>query len=445
MPGKTDKVQIQIQDSNTLFKNWTRLTNKNGIQTEVKEFEIIEREDDWFELDNSKSQEAEHAYLRNYAHGEFLAHKLAYQNLPHDSMQQVLEKDGSYAEYKTIRLTVNHKGLVGYILVPTTLKPDTNPDIKVVFQGTDPCSTASCLRDLELGGAGSISFADNRRAILQQINEAIHAFNQERNMPNGLVNVTVAGHSLGGADAQNCHTALLQAISDGCKDIKKQSDLNHIQNCRLFTYNSAGVPEATAKRSVALAKDLAELRKEGKTNVTIESYNQRVGGDGVQQTGEAHVLNNVPAEYAKVDILKAHIGYEHHNKFSPTSAAAAVAAGTAAASLIGAPIAGAAVAMTVVAASAGFGIKDTAVAHTQHCFEQPIQASYEALSNATPEGQKEVHTELNKKSWWINALHKGAGMLFGFKKHIAETAPSLVPCPVPVNPAPAKPWYRRLF
>ncbi len=418
-------------DATILFKNWVRLTSDgSGIQSDFENFELKEREDEWFELDSSSHRaqvEAERRHLQKYANGEFLAHHLAYQDLTTVPTQRVLEDDGSYREYHCTRLEVDNTGLVGYILVPTSVDENTTPDIKVIFRGTK-CA-ASVARDLELGGPGSISFARNRDAILQQINNAIKTFNTEHSPLLNPINISIAGHSLGGADAQNCLTAMMEAISqnngltdvDGNIPAEKRNYFDTIKRLRLFDCNAGGVPETTEKRSADLAAFLAQKRAIEQTSVQIESYNQHVDGDGVQQTGEGHVLSNVPPSHAKVDVLKAQIGYGHRNIVSlPMAVTTTVVAGA-----VAGPV-GTLVAAATVGGAAALGVRDTVGAHTTHLCKQPMEVRYQQLSNATLEGQKQAHAELSKKSWWLNKIHQAAGMLFGFEKHKERTAQILV-------------------
>jgi len=174
----------------------------------------------------------------------------------------------------------------------------------------------------------------------------------------------------------------------------------------------------------------------------------RVGGDGVQQTGEGYALSNVPQQHAEVDVLKAQIGYGSRNIFSlPIAVATTVAGGVAAG-----PI-GAAAAAVCVATSAAMGVRDTVGAHTAHLCKQPMEVHYQNMSNATPEGQKQAHTELSRKSWWLNKIHQAAGMLFGFENHKERTKPTVVPTPIigeaplvsPVTVEEPKSFWRKML
>jgi hypothetical protein len=401
---------MSITTNEMLFKNLTELSSTDsGTVTTVQDFKVIEVEDDFslfdektpeeIKLEREAARNNEATYLQRYASFENLA-----QNLAYDSKLQykkegesviVKEADGREASYYVRRLQTQNAGLVAHVLTP--VNPTRSFDVKVLFRGTDPGSLSSVARDLESNGAGSESFAKHKFTLLRQVNEMI----KEKNPSNLPTALTVAGHSLGGADTQNFATAVMDSVANYGS---LYPELAKLQKLTIFTANSAGVPQATAEQAAKLVADLAELRKEGKTNLTIESYNKRVGGDGVQQTGETHILSNVPAEHAKVDVLKAHIGTEKRNLLSMATAGALVASSAAVAGPIGA-----ATSSSFVAWNAYRGISDTAKAHTEVLFKkEAVQATYDRLSNATAEGQLKVHEQLSKKSSTLNRIHNAA-------------------------------------
>lgn len=404
-----------IIQADSLFKNWVELCPAGGqVASTFRDYQLIEREEDeWTEIDNSEAVRAQHAYLKKYAAGEQWAHELAYQDLKANPIQQVIEDDGSLREYRCQALNTTNPGLVAYALTPTQLKPGEKPDIKIIFRGTKPSSKDSVYRDLEPGGAGAISFAKDRDLILEQINQIAKEFDQ------GLT-LTIAGHSLGGADAQNAAAAVIEAVAQnkGISYVARDKEtpaipseccdnLSQVEHLRLFTYNSAGIPQATAERSQSLVALLAEKRAKGEQIPTIESYNQQVGGDGVQQTGEAHLLSNVSGRCAKVDVLKAHIGSEHHHKLGLSTS---LALGTLLTATAGVP--GFALASTATVASVALGLKDTKKSHCDHLHAAPRAVQYESFSNTTPGGQAKVHAQLNNKSAWLNTLHRGGASIY---------------------------------
>ena len=279
---------------------------------------------------------ADQKYAMKYYYGQFLAHTLAYElSKPEndsfallysiDKYKDVLQEDGKFYKHNYVRLVVSNLGLVGYILYPSAQVVNaTNPlDIKIIFRGTNPKSIDSINRDVyELHGAGAVSFMQNKNLILHEICETIDKIIVKSEISSELqpINITIAGHSLGGADAQHCLVAIMQAISQSLGYVNDENSIIQdipfsivdkfskycINKLRIFIYNSAGIPIATKESSIQFANFLY-LNKQKKSlfqNLDIESYNYLVTGDVVQQTGEAYILNDVPKEHAKVDILK---------------------------------------------------------------------------------------------------------------------------------------------
>ena len=443
-----------------LYQDWTRLqSDKSGKKYDFEGYQYIQDsegdgEDNFVVVEKLKEEpsefkEKENTHLQKYASGEFLAHHLAYQKLEDDTVQNVIEMDGTTSAYRCTRLQVNHEGLVGYILVPTAYQNGQKPDIKVIFKGTSPQSQASVSRDLELRGAGSLSFSNNAKGIILQINQAMRNYAQVYQTNGTPISVTFAGHSLGGADAQNALNAMIQAKCE-CENLLPDEDkvlgllkeemeqFSTINEMRLFTYNSAGVPRFIAKQAKKNLKLISD-------KVKVEAYNQRVAGDGVQQTGETHLLSDVSIEYAKVDVLKVHIessnaikaylfGSEHNQKFSVPGAAATLAGGAMLGILP--------VAVGVVTSSVGLGLMDTKEAHTRHLHKEPIKAGYERFDNTDPEGQYQLQRELGKKSHFLNIAHNVAGRFLGFEQHkkadkkIEENHPDIKASEP--NPSPVK-------
>lgn len=373
---------------------------------------------DNFSLDNGRigpvDQQQELDKLKQFCSGEFLAHELAYRKAKDITVEPalIIEEDASFREYNFTRLQTSHKGIAAYIAIATNItQQEQHIDIKVIFRGTQ--SRASMLRDLEFKGAGSDSFALDRNNIVDGINAAIKDINSKFTKPK-LISITVAGHSLGGADAQNCVVALAQAISENYGYVVAQKDgipqknrdqLGYIQTIKLLTYNSAGVAKKTAEHASKLIAFLAKKRRKLKNLVKFKTFYQLVGGDGVQQTGEANIFDNVPKEHAEVYILKAHIGYEHHSFKLGEIALATIAATT----LVG-PLGAAAVASSLILASIVMGTRDTLKSHRELLFKkqpyiEPPKVSYQSISNIDSLGQKLIAIELNKKIYNIYCSH----------------------------------------
>ncbi len=412
-------------EQDSLFKGLIQLQSAHSSTVHtIKNYQIIENEEDdicILEVDKEEllasrqaSIKAEQDYLKKYAAKEFLAHELAYKipsSLVNGDKVAVLEEDGSKSEYECHRLAADNKGIVGYVLLPTKANAQGRYDIKVVFRGTNPKDIHPIMRNLlEPKGAGSVSFEANSCLLLSQVNQHIKAFSEKHAIAATGLDLGVYGHSLGGADAQNYFTKTLLAIAEqnGATNttiLPKEciDHFHHIRKLHLNTANSAGVPKETALLAEELVKKLAKKRADGETAFECpESYNIRKGGDGVQATGEAHVLSNVSANEAKVDVLKAHVGAEYHNRLTVPRVAALIGVGFAG-NIVTAGLATAAVVGSAIA-----GLYDTNVSHTAKLFDKPREATFQMMSNATVCGQAEVAKQLNNKSWWLGAIHSGA-------------------------------------
>lgn len=415
-----------------VYKGWTKLQSKTSKNVHtIKDYKVME-EDDFCVLDVSEKEleknrqvyKAEQDYLKKYASIEHLSHVLPYTNMENGSIVEVLEEDGNKAQYECRRLESDHKGIVGYVLLPKMANAEGRYEVKVLFRGTDPTDIQSAKRNAESeGGAGSISFETHSLSLLKQVNQHIKDFSKNPALNQKGLGLGVYGHSLGGADAQNFTTKVLQAIAEqqgivtNAAIISKEhvNQFSLIKKLKLNTANSAGVPKVTALHANDLVEKLAVKRP---TNVNAvggfeipESYNIRVGGDAVQVTGQAHILNDVDPSHCVVDVLKAHIGFEHHNKFTLSTAAATLAAGFALNGLTGG-ISGA-LSSAAVIYNVGAGIKDTLQSHTQKLFNAPRVATFERLSNVTRKGQKEkrIVKELSKKSDPLNRLQSAVNFV----------------------------------
>ena len=277
------------------------------IEHEFQDFVWVSDEEGDIAPDQTVSL-AERQYLRKYAELEYAARELAYKDLPADKVVGLVDENGENQDYRAIRLhTSNNIGFVPQILVP--FSGDVKK-IHITFRGTDFKKWNSAKRDLEYGGAGANSFAEDRASLLQQINTVLSDFKTKHGIEGQALTLAISGHSLGSADAQNCFTEILDVLSTA--DLKDGQEIpsllrdgfSAVGNVELGTFNSAGVTSENAKRCEIAARRLAEKRELGLTTVEVACYNQRVHNDPVQQSGQDHVLRNVPGNVAKVDVLK---------------------------------------------------------------------------------------------------------------------------------------------
>lgn len=371
------------------------------------------------------------AYMNKYCYGQFLAHDLPYRlsSRTHEQVQSsstipvLNENINNYEEHECSQLIVSSLGLVGYVLVPKNVESNKVLNVKIVFRGTNPNSYPSVSRDIyESQGAGYWSFEQNKNLILQQIAEKIELGLDKigTNATDIPVNITIAGHSLGGADAQNCLTALMQTISEnhgytsnGYKQIPEEISCNFtkykVNKLRLFNYNSAGVPDKTKDFSIELAKFLHNKRTSSSLKEylpEIETYNYLVNEDIVQQTGEAHVLDNVPEEYATVDVLKVDNSDAIVGKCSSTvmfSTTAMLATLAAPISMSAATTLGTFAATTLLPK-----MINSFNAHTKKALLNQSSSTVidcVSVNNSTPEGQLETYQQLSNKSNFLNKTH----------------------------------------
>jgi len=426
-------------DTSIFDHNFTRLQSKNAI-ADFEKFEctnIQTMSSDWVTIQKKSTEvkenrlKEERTFLQKFASGEFLAHHLAYQDLCSKKTIKVLEADGSYREYTPQQIETTHNGLVGYILVPTTAETDTTLELKVLFRGT--ASLTAVGRDLfEFGGAGSESFTENSALILSQINKIV----AQHQKP---TNITLAGHSLGSSDAQNCMAALMEAVAESHHIIEPtkvtdnnmssgspKTDFNKIQHLKLFGCNSPGIAEETNVRAKALAK----MCHEKNVPLTLECNYLRMHHDAVQQTGETTLLSDAPVEHAKVEVIKASslekYSYLDLAKRTSMVGAAAASAVFAAPMLLLGITTGLALGATTV------GLINTADAHTQHLFNPnaPAHFSYERFSNQNP---SERHRTQATKSSFLNTMHNGLLSVMNKLKSMHSAVSGVF------NPAPQKP------
>lgn len=431
---------LDLSDS-VFANNYTRMVSMpNGHKPVVADFEqfecvnVQEEElNDWVELrQESPAAKAnrlkeERSFLQKFASGEFLAHHLPYKNLTAKEKIQVLEVDGSHRDYTVQKLQATHNGLVGYILVPTTAATDATLDLKVIFQGT--ASMGGVDRDIFEGpGAGAESFESNKMSILLQINDVAAQYQKP-------ITVSVAGHSLGSSDAQNCMGALMdavaqnhgfQATAESAVSASTRTGLGNIQELKLFGCNSPGIAEATNDRAKAVAKFFHDK----KIPVQLECNYLRIHRDGVQQTGETTLLNGVSAAHAKVEVMKA-VSLE---KYSYTGLAkrAALIAGTTALGVIAAPVLPVGIAAGLALGATTTGLINTADAHTQHVFNPNLRAhfAYERYSN---QDSTLTHKVEVKKSTALNTAHKGLlSVVNGLKGLQSSVTNAFRPSPKPV-------------
>jgi hypothetical protein len=276
------------------------------ILEELKKLEdlvvkIIEAADKLAEplLHYHSGKQHDESVLKKFQQGELLAHSVVYSLTPGTSTVKVLDEDGVERIYMVREAPTDNKGLLAYVLYDNN---PNNPRIHVMFRGTH--NVPSAIRDLEeskFGGVGYASFKRNEANILKTVADVLHEKQKVSKLP---IQINIAGHSLGGADAQNFTRVLLHAMSDPTNNF--YGVLNKIGIINIIHANSAGV---TAETAAACDADLNTIKKVN-TRLQINQYIIHFGGDAVQQTGFSTIFAST--KYPKVNtyMLKGDVGQE---------------------------------------------------------------------------------------------------------------------------------------
>ena len=210
---------------------------------------------------------------------EHLVHQLAY-NLEGKDRVILPGKQQCLVE----KVTGVPAGLNAYFLIPEIMPANGVIDIRLVFRGTK--DRASLIRDLESSGAGFETMEHAAATIIRQLHVILASLND----CSRKVNLTIGGHSLGGADAQNFLGHLLGVMAS-----ESDSHLSAIEHITLFTKCSAGVPGLAHERVCSALPELG---------VRLKIFHLKVAGDVVQATGDCHIGAGLPFETADVSVLQ---------------------------------------------------------------------------------------------------------------------------------------------
>ncbi len=203
----------------------------------------------------------------------------------------VIDEDGIERFYNIKKVQTNNEGLVCFILYADEAD---NPRVQVIFRGTH--NKASIRRDLETfgSGPGSISFKKNKHTIMQDIKQIVQ---HKQNTGTANVELGIAGHSLGGADAQMCATEVLKDIADN----PSVNPLAQVAQLNIMHANSAGVSYTTGKT----AQRSLEKIKESNHRLHVKQHIIHVGGDAVQQSGYTTILSKSSCVDVETNLLRA--------------------------------------------------------------------------------------------------------------------------------------------
>lgn len=282
------------------------------------------------------------------------------------------DDEGNDTEYEVIRIKTSHSDLVPFILIPKNRNPEEPCKVRLTFQGT--ASMMGWNRNFTgIGSAGINEFEKDKSSMVQQLHDAL------KDIPH--VDLSIIGHSLGGADSQNMMVEVMKYIDN--EGTYYQNKLQNVSNLQLCVFNSAGVREKTARESEEYAKKL------NNKNIGIRAYFSIIGGDVVQQVGEANILANIEPQIGSVHVVKTKTDKENYwSVWTPHKA-------------VGAAL-------------------RTFEAHIGHWYTPPEQAAKGldnaadarerlVFSNTTPEGQQNIRLRLQE-----HKLIKTYPKMFGF-------------------------------
>lgn len=332
-------------------------------------------------LINTHQESADAPALRKLASSNHLARCVAYtldkvmlttDEFDFEELIDILDEDGQIREYYGRAIFIPVKGLVCYLLIGKD-RIDNNR-LHLAFRGTK--DIPACLRDLERRGPGHESFFGNRDTILENICATIHQY-----YASDPVHLIVSGHSLGGADAENTVTSVLQVkaqLAYNNRLFAAFEELNNIDTITLNAVNSAGISAVKATEAKMDADFLANDR-----NLKIDATYILTDGDVVPQSGQAHVFANCDYSTAKINLIKLKTSWNDWLTGKKVGILAACALPFSIPCAIG---------------LTAFSAYITYSAHkVQLSLEQQIrEADYQIFSNNNPEGRAEIANKLCK-------------------------------------------------
>ena len=220
--------------------------------------------------------------------GEYWGHVLPYQTGWID-LQVIEQFDQTYTLHKV--QIPNQPDIVCYIL-----EPQNDHEIIVSFRGTK--TFGSLIRDLDPQGAGHQSIYASMEFIFKKLNSVLGRVTYRAQ---GAATIVIAGHSLGGADAQNFTVALMETVKNWITP-NAESDIeihfNKIKKICLKTYNSTGIHSSSEELAAETAGILA------RRGIQLEAYFFLVAGDAVQQTGLTNIFSTASFNHVRIHLLK---------------------------------------------------------------------------------------------------------------------------------------------
>jgi len=403
------------------------------------------------ETTKQKQQQALHYFM----YGEYLGHHLAYQQnnplYPDETYiylpSEVFESSQLPAfdkQYQIQKIYPQDQGLVAMLLIPVNLKKGEPADIKVLFRGTK--DAASAVRDCEVGGPGHESIELQKAKLLGAVSKAIGEIQSDH-----AVSITCAGHSLGGADAQNMTVFLLNALAE-LKEYnttttglskKELAPFARVKKLNLHIQNAAGIPQKNKNIADGCAAFLNTLGHQLEIDCHINYHK----GDLVQRTGEAHLFQEKDPRLTHVNVRRRMLYVSSvHALSQKTSFALSLATSIAIGSMgtLIMPVIAMLAAATISTMSTLSSTREIIQRHTFKAFKaieetwmQALEAAagkdgseFNILDDADPDDANLISQVLSDKAWQLDLAHK---LFFG--KADPTYVPSQLPSSRPSTPS----------
>jgi hypothetical protein len=315
---------------------------------------------------------------------------------PSDEMQtiNVFDEDTQIRDYYIKFVDTQHLGIVPYLLRPVD---PTNPRVHLIFRGSKD-APAWC-RSTEMPAPGCASFYEERFAILNALQEALAL------LTSVSIHLIISGHSLGGSDAQTCATEVMQLLMERHKNpanLTEYAALDRINKLTINHASSAGVLLSTARTSQECAEYLTKHKL-----LDINVMCVFTAGDGVQQTGQSHILANVPDNVAKVELVKLSSQYEGWLSKKYAFATTLTLPFT----------------YSIAVAYVAYSLYAAYKAHAQRFFDNAEfkNQTFKIYNNLTAQGRAKILAKLSKHPLDYSAAHQMIRMLHVLQAYMTHT------------------------
>ncbi len=228
-------------------------------------------------------------YIRDYASAHYacvISYYLATKGALHPTKLLHLTPQGTCRNHIIKQLPMV-LGMYGYLLLP---EDKNDPNIKIVFRGTNFAEHESALMNLESQGPSSDSFPKVKAAVMAYIKDNLREHYGDC-APD--LHLSVHGHSQGSSTSQLFVTALLQERMD-------THDFDHITALTMTNLNDPGVSHDIRIQADNLAR---QQFAQGKPLKLAANWGM-VGGDIVQTLAPDMIFVRLPSDICEVNLLK---------------------------------------------------------------------------------------------------------------------------------------------